>query len=106
MGEEMKKMSNMTREELQNLISVLANFISQVTVASEEVGRMYMLHTISDIINKSVGDPYEVYPSFISLLEKFKKWLESQKADRSTISSIENFIRYMKNEEEKIGITT
>lgn len=38
-------------------------------------------------------------------IEKFKKWLESQKADRSTISSIENFIRYLKNEEEKIGIT-
>jgi len=102
--EEFKKILGITREELRNLISTLDDFIARATAASEEVGRMEMLRPISDIINGSEWNPREAYPALISVLEKFKKQLVSQKADSSMIRSVESLIGYLKNEERRIGI--
>ncbi|MDE1818362.1 MAG: hypothetical protein KGI19_07145 [Thaumarchaeota archaeon] len=97
-GVELEKMSHTTRQELESLMSSLSNYISQVTVVSEKIGRMEILHSITNIINESEWDPLEVYPDIISVLGKFKKRLESQKADISIIRTIDTLIGYMKME--------
>ena len=103
--EKLKKISGMTHEELRNLISALYDFIERTRAASEEMGRMEMLHPIFDIINESEWNPGEAYPVLILILEKFKKQLVSQKADSSMTRSVESLIGYLKNEERRIGIT-
>lgn len=102
--EKLKKISSMTREELRNLICELYDFIARARAASEEMGRMEMLHPIFDILNESKWNLGEAYPVLISILEKFKKQLVSQKADSSMIRSVESLIEYLKNEERRIGI--
>ena len=102
--EEFRKTSNAAQKELENSTLTFTNLISQVSIYSEEVGRMGIAHCIYDIISKSKGDPYEAYPCCIYFLQKLKIWLESQKADSFTISSLDNLIKYLKNEEEKLGI--
>ena len=97
-------MSNATQDDLENITSTFSDLISRVSKFSEEIGRMDTLRPIYDIISKSEGEPYEVYLSCISYLQKLKPWLEYQKVDYSTISSIDNSIRQLKKEEEKIGI--
>ena len=103
--ESIRSISGMTREELGNLTSTLYDFIARATVVSEEIGRMEMLHSISDIINESEWDPDKAYQVLILILEKFKKRIESQKADSSMIRSAESLIGHLKNEERRIGIT-
>ena len=102
--EKLKKISGMTHEELQNLISALCDFIARTAAASEEIGRVEILRPISDIINGSEWNPREAYPVLISVLEKFKKQMVSQKADSSMIRSVESLIGYLKIEERRIGI--
>ena len=100
----MNGVSNEVRKDQENRLSAFSDLITQVSKFSEEMGRMDILRPIYDIISKSEVNPHEVYPSCIAYLQKLKTWLQSQKADYSTITAVENTIRYLKNEEDKIGI--
>ena len=101
---ELHEMSNSAQNNLKNIAFTCDNMISQVSKLLVDVGRIDVLRPIFDIMSKSKGDPYEVLPSSILYLQKLKTWLISQKADSSVIRSIDDFIRYLKYEEEKIGI--
>ena len=85
------------RGELEELTGNLDRFVSEMIKSAENAGNLKALAPFHKILN-SKGEPHEIYPSMITILERFEFWYQKQDNKSTNLPSIiDELISIIKN---------